>query len=452
MSGAPLSHDEARTAASHVLDHPGADGIEVVVTGSRTALTRFARSGIIQNTVRTEIRAYLKAVVGDRLATAATTQLDPEHMRRAADSAIEAARASRADAEWPGLARPEEVGRPEPLARWDDYTAAATPAQRADAVKAVLAGTEGAETAGVYETSAHAYAVLSSAGVDCYDRFTRCITTCLTDTGESTGWGEASSHRVDGVDHEAAARRSIAKARAGPAREDAKAEVYEVVLEPAAVATLLDYLSYAGMGAKQVIDGESFLSSRSGESVAAPGVTVADDVTHPCSVGIGFDFEGVPRRRVAIIDRGRAVGPVTDLRTARKLGTESTGHNSGSAELGPYASNLVLEEGDRPTADLVGAVQDGLLITRFHYVNILDRPQTLLTGMTRDGTFRIRGGEVAEPMHNLRFTQSVLEALGSTRGIGRDLVAVAPEYGSFGSTVAPALHVGEFRFTSTTSH
>ncbi|HEX2235212.1 MAG TPA: metallopeptidase TldD-related protein [Actinomycetota bacterium] len=452
MREVPLDRDEARVAAGHVLDHPGADGIEVVAMGSRTALTRFARSGIIQNTVREEVRAYVRAIVGDRIATAATTQLDAEHMRRAADSALEAARASRPDAEWPGLARPEDVGRPEPLGRWDDDTAAATPAQRADAVRAILAATEGTEAAGIYETSAHAYAVMSSAGVDCHDMFTRCITTCLTDTGESTGWGEASSHRAADVDHAAAARRSIAKANAGPARADAAAAGYEVVLEPAAVATLLEYLSYAGLGAKQVIDGESFLSSRSGETVAAPEVTLADDVTHPCSVGIAFDFEGVPRRRVPVIERGRALGPVTDLRTARKLGTESTGHNSGSAEFGPYASNLVLGEGDRALDELVGGVDDGLLITRFHYVNILDRPQTLLTGMTRDGTFRIRGGEVAEPMHNLRFTQSVLDALSGTRGIGRDLVAVAPEYGSFGSTAAPALHVGEFRFTSTTSH
>jgi PmbA protein len=218
------------------------------------------------------------------------------------------------------------------------------------------------------------------------------------------------------------------------------------------VAMMLDYLSYVGMGAKQVIEGESFLSTRTNDQVAAPSITVTDDVWHPDSVGLGFDLEGVPKKRVAVIDAGRAVGPVTDLRTARKLGVENTGHYSGSTEYGPYASNVVLEAGDSSQEDLIAAVEDGFLVTRFHYVNVLDRPSTLLTGMTRDGVFRISGGEIAEPVHNFRFAQSVLDAFATVQGVGNEVFAFAPDYGSFGSGVAPALHVGEFRFASRTSH
>ncbi|HEU4480435.1 MAG TPA: metallopeptidase TldD-related protein, partial [Actinomycetota bacterium] len=77
---------------------------------------------------------------------------------------------------------------------------------------------------------------------------------------------------------------------------------------------------------------------------------------------------------------------------------------------------------------------------------------TLLTGMTRDGTFRIRDGEVAEPVHNFRFAQSALGVLASTIEIGSELHSVPPEFGYFGSVAAPALRVGEFNFASTTSH
>ncbi|MGH2694372.1 MAG: metallopeptidase TldD-related protein, partial [Actinomycetota bacterium] len=115
-------------------------------------------------------------------------------------------------------------------------------------------------------------------------------------------------------------------------------------------------------------------------------------------------------------------------------------------------ANVVLEAGESSLEELIAGVEDGLLVTRFHYVNILDRPATLLTGMTRDGTFRIRGGEPAEPVHNLRFTQSVLDALASVVGISSEPPAFAPEFGAFGSTVAPALRIGEFRFTSRTTH
>jgi predicted Zn-dependent protease len=306
--------------------------------------------------------------------------------------------------------------------------------------------------AGIFETSAHSFGVINSRGIDCWDRFTRCVTTCLVDEEGGTGWGEASSHAIADVDVEGAARRAADKARDGKNPVAAEPGDYEVVLEPAATAMLVEYLSYMGFGAKQVLDGESFLTSLTGERVAAKDITIADDVYDPLSVGIGFDFEGVPKRTVSVIDKGHAVAPVTDLRTAPKLDLAPSGHFSGSVEFGPHASNVVLRPGVRSRDELISDVKDGVLVTRFHYVNLLDRPATLLTGMTRDGTFRIRGGEIAEPVNNFRFSQSVLDALSSTVGVGSDVAAFAPDFGSFGSNAAPSLRIEGFRFASTTSH
>lgn len=448
----PLDVDIARKAAQKVLDYPGADGVEIVVAGSSSGLTRYANSQIIQNTVRDDVRATVRVVVGDRAASATTTQLDPQHLALAAGRALEAARASLPDPDFPGLAHPEEVGRAEAIMRFDDQTAAATPNDRAVAVQGILRASGADNAAGIYETGAHAYGVFSSTGIDCYDAFTRCNTTCLVDLDGSTGWGEASSHATESVDADAAARRARSKADAGHNAHDAEPGTYEVVLEPSAVATLIDYLAYMGFGAKQMIEGESFLSARRGDKVAAEAVTVGDDAFHDHSVGIAFDFEGVPRQRVDVIAAGVADRPVTDFRTARQLGESPTGHASGSNEFGPYPFNVVMHPGTRSVDELIGGVDDGFLVTRFHYVNILDRPATLLTGMTRDGTFRIRQGEIAEPVHNFRFAQNVLDAFASVAEVGRELVAIAPDYTSFGSTVAPALRMGEFTFASRTSH
>lgn len=451
-SGLPVTKDQIEAAAADALGLAGADGVEVVVAASSIGLTRYALSEIIQNTVRNETRAYVRVVTGDKIATASTTQLTRQALAKAADRALEAARASRPDREFPGLPDPGVVGTAEPVFRWDDATAARTPAERAAKVRQILAAAGSENAAGIFETSAHAYGVVSSTGIACFDAFSRCVTTCLVDNGESTGWGDASSHDFERVDVEAVAVRAAEKAERGRGAVDGKPGTYEVILEPAAVGTLLDYFSYVGMSAKQVIEGESFLATRAGDKVAVDEITVADDVFHPDSVGLGFDLEGVPKKRVAVIDGGVAAGPVTDLRTASKLGTSPTGHYSGSSEYGPYASNPVLEAGMKSIEDMIAAVADGYLVTRFHYVNVLDRPSTLLTGMTRDGTFRIRKGEIAEPVHNFRFAQSVLDAFAATRAVGSELVAFAPEYGSFGSAAAPALHVGEFAFASTTSH
>jgi len=451
-SGLPITQHEVKTAAGPALELDGADAVEVVVAASTTGLTRYAVSEIIQNTIRNETRAYVRVVAGGRVATSSTSQLTAPSLVEAGGRALEAARASKPDPEFPGLPDPGQVGTPQPVFRWDEGTAARTPAERAGKVRQILTASKATNAAGIFETSGHAYAVVSSVGVDCFDAYTRCVTTCLVDNGESTGWGDASSHDFDAVDVEAVATRAARKAESGRGAVDAEPGTFEVVLEPAAVGVLLDYFSYVGMSAKQMIEGESFLSTRAGQKVAAEAITVADDVFHPSSVGLGFDMEGVPKKRVAVIDAGVATKPVTDLRTARKLEVEPTGHYSGSSEYGPYASNPVLEAGTTRQEDMVAGISDGFLVTRFHYVNVLDRPGTLLTGMTRDGTFRIRNGEVAEPVHNFRFAQSVLDVFASTKAVGADLTAFAPEYGSFGSAVAPALHVGAFTFASTTSH
>ena len=448
----PLTAGAARVSAQPALDLPGADAVEVVLTASRTGLSRYARSEITQNVVRNEVRAQVRVVIDHRVATAATNQLDPASMVATARRALEAARVSPVDEEFPGLATPQRDGRAKGIFRWDETTAGASPERRAQGVSDMLAVTHAKDAAGIFETSAHCFAVINSLGIDCFDAFTRCIATCLLHEGDATGWGEASSHSIIDVDREAAARTAASKAVRGHDPSEAEPGIYPVVLEPAAVALLLDYLSYVGMGAKQVLDGESFFATRGGEPVAAPTITIEDDVYDDHSVGIGFDFEGVPRRKVCIIDGGRAVGPVTDLRTAPKLGVAPSGHFSGWTEYGPGASNVVLHPGDASMEELIGGVTDGFLVTRFHYVNVLDRPATLMTGMTRDGTFRIRDGEIAEPVRNFRFTQSVLDALESTEAVGAEVAAFPPDFGSFGSFVAPALRVGRFNFASTTTH
>lgn len=451
-AGLPLTQDDARRAAQSILDFPGADAVEVMVSASNDALTRYANSEIIQNTVKNELRANVKVVIGDRFASSATNQLDPEHLKAAAARALEAAKASVPEDGAVGLPTPDEVGRAAAVYRWDDATAETSPATRAKAVNEILKIAADGNAAGIYQTGAHCYAVFNSHGIDCFDAYSRANTTCLIDIGDSTGWGETSSHSSSLVDVAAVAQRARDKADAGRGALDAEPGTYEVILEAPAAANLIDFLGYMGFGAKSMIEGESFFSSRKGEQVAAADVTVADDVLHPNSVGIGFDFEGVPKQRVPVIDHGTATMPVTDRKTARKLGTKSTGHNSGSPEFGPYGFNLVLEPGDKSLEELISDVSDGFLVTRFHYVNILDRPATDITGMTRDGTFRIRNGELAGAVHNFRFAQSALGALKTVLGIGRDLAAIAPDYESFGSTVAPALRVGEFHFASVTSH
>ena len=99
--------------------------------------------------------------------------------------------------------------------------------------------------------------------------------------------------------------------------------------------------------------------------------------------------------------------------------------------------------GDASVAEMVRQIDYGVWVTRFWYVNVVHPLKTVLTGMTRDGTFLIEKGEITRPIKNFRFTQSALGALAGTRAVSRERILYADD---FGASLVPALLVDGFRF------
>jgi PmbA protein len=225
--------------------------------------------------------------------------------------------------------------------------------------------------------------------------------------------------------------------------------VYTVVLSPNAVGTILDMLSYTGFSAKAFVEGRSFMSGRLDEQVVSELVTIADDATASDALGLTFDFEGVPKRRTQVIERGVAVGPVTDSYWAARTGRPNTGHALPAPNaFGPYALNLRMEPGDASEDEMIARVPRGVYVGRFHYVNVEDPVRATLTGMTRDGTFLIEDGRLTRPLKNLRFTQSAVEALAGVLAIGSERRHAADDEGS--PPFVPALLLDSFNFTGQT--
>ncbi|MBN2564518.1 MAG: TldD/PmbA family protein, partial [Candidatus Eisenbacteria bacterium] len=179
---------------------------------------------------------------------------------------------------------------------------------------------------------------------------------------------------------------------------------------------------------------------------------IYDDGRDPEGVPIPFDFEGVPKRKVTIIENGVARGPVYDSVTAAKDGVKSTGHAGLSVfRGGPGPSNLFIAPGDAEMGDLMKAVKRGLLITRFHYINgLLDTRKALFTGMTRDGTFLIENGKVTKAVKNLRFNDSMLRAYSNVEALTKKRGVAGRNWGGIGSITAPTVLIRDFRFTGTT--
>jgi len=131
-------------------------------------------------------------------------------------------------------------------------------------------------------------------------------------------------------------------------------------------------------------------------------VTIYDDAAAPGTLGLPFDFEGVPRTRVDLIRDGVFVDGVYDLRTAKQADKATTGHALPPPNPeGPFPLNLFMEPGQASLEEMIASTERGVLVTRFHYSNIVHPVESTITGMTRDGTFWIEDGQVGSPGEEL---------------------------------------------------
>ena len=103
--------------------------------------------------------------------------------------------------------------------------------------------------------------------------------------------------------------------------------------------------------------------------------------------------------------------------------------------------------GTKSTEEVVAGCERGILVTHFFYIRSLDARTVLQTGLTRDGTFLIEGGEIRCGLKNFRFNQSVIEMLNNVETLGLPQRTSGEE--SF-DMVVPAMKVRDFNFSSLT--
>jgi PmbA protein len=445
-----IGPDEARRVADAALNVPGADGVEVLFMHEWGGLTRFASSSIHQSTHSEDTGIRVRVVNEGRVGVAASNDFSPEGARRAADSALEMANVVAPDPMFPGLAPPA----PTPDHRaFDEPTAATTPGQRADRVAEVIGQCpEGFTAAGAFETLGSEVALANTEGQFCYAPTSQAsLTTVVTGAEGGSGFAEVFANATAALDPAPVGKRAADKAVASRSPRGLDAGRYTVVLEPSAVSTLVGFLAWVGFGGRSLIEGRSCFSGKQGRQVGAASVSIYDDATADGTLGIPFDFEGVPRSRVDLIDGGVFKGAVYDLRTAKLAGTTSTGHALPPPNPeGPFPLNLFMEPGESSLEDMIASIDRGVLVTRFHYTNVVHPVESTITGMTRDGTFLIEYGEIAHPVKNFRFTQSIVEALGGTEMVGRD-TELASEF-FFSASRVPALKVSSFNFSGRSDH
>ena len=443
-----MEADARRALAARVLERSRADATEAIVTSDRRALTRFTHEFIHQNVDIENVVLRVRAIVGGRTGVASTNATGDAAIDAAVRRAIEIAAFAPPAAEPPLLAA--RAGAAAPARAFVDATARATPDDRARVAGAIFAQAADNDCwcSGYVTTATAGVTIATTAGADASFDGTECGANVKMTARDSTGFAElyaTDSRRLDGA---ALGARAAQKARASADPVAVEPGEWTVILEPPAFGELAAFLA-SHFSAQSYDEGSSFLSSRLGERVMGTGVTIRDDYAHPLHPDAPFDWEGMPKQRVALIEDGIARTIVTDSAWARKLGRPNTGHGLPAPNAhGPYPLDLVVDPGSDSLDALIASTERGLLITRLWYVRIVDQRKTILTGMTRDGTFLIEDGKLTRGVRNLRFNQSLVDALGSCA-----LSSEQHRTGGYSyAMVAPAVKFDRFNFASTTDY
>ena len=447
-----IGQDRLHTKLQEALDLNLGDQAEAVFVGSEAHLTRYANSTIHQNVSETQTKVYFRVIIGKKIGVAATNSLGRGDLKRAYRTAAKIARVQRENPDFVSLPKPAEYPQ---IDAFYDKTARFTPRQRAAKVKSIIdrAAKKNCTVAGSLSTGAGELAVINTHGVNAYQPFTGAAINLIAMAPNSSGYAEGLARNVDDVDFRSIATTAIDKAVRCADPVDMPPGDYEVILEPAAVASLLEWMNYIGFGSKPFQENTSFMSGRIGEKITGEGLSIYDDATDTSAIAFPFDFEGVPKRRVELIAGGVAKGVVHDSLSAGRGNTASTGHalTPDASGEGGLALNLFVGTGESSLPDMIKSVDNGLLVTRFHYINgFIDTPNAVLTGMTRDGLMLIKNGRVRGGVKNLRFTDSMLRAFESIKALGRDRKLINAWWDSLGCISTPAMHLGSFNFTGKT--
>jgi predicted Zn-dependent protease len=434
---------ELKRFIDRVIERSSAEQTEVMVTEFDSALTRFANNGIHQNVAERNAQVRVRVVNGGKTGVASVNQMS----ERSAEDVLKRA-ISIAELQPEGEVVP--LPRPAPSRQvdaWADATANATPEERADLVQAVCgrAAKAGLKAFGAYATSAGQFAVANSLGVYHHHRGTQATVNSVVMGEAGSGYADRGAIDVCDLNKDELAEEVINKAQRNQDAQPIEPGVYEVVLEEYAVAEMLEFMSYIGFSALAVQEERSFM--RLGERITGGAVSIWDDGLDATGLPAPFDFEGVPKQRVDLITQGVARGVVYDMQTAQREGRSSTGHGLPAPNTeGPFAVNLFMQPGNTPKAELAAGIKRGIWVTRFWYVRVVHPKLSIITGMTREGTFLIENGKITRPVKDLRFTQSILEALDGTAAVSNTTKLQIGEF--IGANRVPALHLKAFTFTS----
>lgn len=381
----------------------------------------------------------LRAVIAGGVGFSSTS--DMSLLPYVAKSAVLSARARGKDESWRSLPVPEDVVHPEGI--FDSRLQGIGPEECLDMAESMLSGcraVRGAEpVSGSVACASGSRFVLSSLGMQLAETSTFMHASMETiargaDRGADVATGrDFYFSRSYKPSLEEVGRAAAEQACSSLGGVKAESGTYDVLLNPLAVAELLDYTLLPAVSADNVQKHRSSLRGRLGEKVSAERLLIVDDGLLPGGAdSSAFDGEGVPSQRTVLIEDGILRGYLYDSYTAGKEDRRSTGNAvragySGLPSVG--IRNIIVSS--REPQDLLAETK-GIMVGSLigaHTAN----PISGDFSVEAKNAFLIAPGQASKPIGSLMLAGNFFELIKNIE-VGRDVRAV-------GAIVTPTVKV-----------
>lgn len=272
-----------------------------------------------------------------------------------------------------------------------------------------------------------------------------------------SAWAGAGTRDFTDVDVDALAAQVAQGLQWQGRRVDVDPGRHRVLLPPSAVADLMGEWLFSA-DARTASEGRGVFArpgggTRVGERLTDSPLTVRDDPHHPVLGTSDVLATTSTSSMASVFDNGLAVPGTRYLDAGVLRALPATRHTAvlAGVPVAPFAGNLLVDVagGSGDVADLVARMGSGLLLTCLWYVRTVDEQTMLMTGLTRDGVYVVRDGEVVGAAGNFRFNDSPAALLGRVLDAGRTTVCLPRELGDYlPRAAAPALLVEDFHLSS----
>jgi predicted Zn-dependent protease len=455
MSAVPkfMTLDDCKALAERIMGMASGGGhTRVSIESSWIGNTRWARNRVISGGDTLDHTVTISRGLLERWAFGTTNRLDDASLREAI---------RRAETLVPYLgAAPEDLsGRIEnqPYVTpnlWSEETLNLEAPARHDAVVPVVEAALGAGflSAGYLQVAAYGRAVIDDRGLLRYYPHTQAEYSLTVRNAASTGSGWAGVDQTEWsrIQPEVLGARAIAKCQASADPVAIEPGRYVVILEPQAVADLMNEAMDVMRSGRGTFEGsllaygagngpDGIGRTKIGQQMLDERITISSDPMDPDAGFVPLDWDAEEVDSVTATTWFEH-GVLRALPYNRRYAVRSLHSNVAR----PYVGGWRMSGGESTLEEIIASTKRALLVTRFSGIHMVDIASVLSTGTTRDGLWLVENGKVVKPVKNLRFTESPLFAFNNVEMLGKPVRVYHPH----GPIVAPPVRVRDFSFTS----